>query len=485
MLIMFAMSSCADSDRLAIYEAEKLMFKANRLEAKLAAATIPSRSEFLSMTRGVYRAIVTRYAPYVPNVEGMESIVLQAQLNLAELELSYGLLAEARDDFLKVLDIERTMPEARMEATFSAARISRQIDEPERAFELYQAFYVEFLPLDKALSTVKRRAEYLETPLQMAALCTEIDKQGEALIWLQTAETFYEHLIDQEKDAKVLKPMRFYLLETQIQSARWDAALELSRGLTSYYRDEESRTKLLLIEARIHQNGKRDARTAADLYRHIYEQFPRSIEAPHAMLEHANLRLSFRDTTEALSIYGRLLNTFPNNAEVAATAEWKLALIEERRGDWLTASLRFKTIVRRFPGTQPAFDAPLKLAQGHLRLGAYDAAKGAYRDALAGYARVVSGTFPVLVKLTAEDYILRVFKLEGRWEDAAAHLIDVANRYPRFKKLQENYLTAADIYENELADNDRADETLLACMERFPNTDAAREAGKRLGLVKP
>jgi TolA-binding protein len=485
MLLVMSVASCADSDRLAIYEAEKLLFKAGKLEAKLGDATLPSRSEFLSMSRTVYRAIVTRYAPYMQNVEGMESIVLDAQLRLAKLELKTGMFAEARDDFLKVLDIERTIPDARMEATIAAARISEQIDEPEQAFDLYQAFYVEFLSLESAQSTARTRPEGLEAPLRMAALCVRIDRKDEGLLWLETAQTFFEYLIEQEEDPTVLRTSRFYLLETLILGEKWDEALGLSRSLTSMYREEESRTKLLLIEAGIHQNGKHDARTAGDLYRHIYEQFPKSREAPGALLAHANLRLSFRDTTDAVSLFARLSDEFPSEAEVVAPAEWQLALIEERRGDWMSASLRYKSLSRRFPGTQAAFDAPLKLAEGYMKLGANDSAEATYRKAVVGYARIVQGPFPVLAKLAAEDYIVRVFKLQGRWEDAARHLVEIANRYPLFEGLHDNYLAAADIFENELADRDEAADILITCIERFPNTDTAREAQRRLAALKP
>lgn len=479
---MLVVSSCAEEERVVVYRAEKMLYGADKMKAAVMATMIPSRSEFLDPTISAYRDVVARFAGRTDDAKGIENVVLTAQLSIARLELDTDRVAQARRDFLAVLDIRGVLPEARMDALFSAAKISKQMREPERAFELYEQFYGDYLSLEKASATVSRQPEYLETPLELARLSRRIGRKDEEVLWLQTAETLYEYIIDTEPEAAVLEATRFKLLDALVGLKKSDRALELSRTLTNLYRDDASRTALLLLEARVHEVGKRDPHAAEDLYRHIYEQYPTSADAPSAMLAHAALRASQRDTTAARQLYERVVSTYKGRPDIAARAKWQVALMAEASGNWVDASLRYKAIARQYPGTDAAFDAPMRLASGYLRLGAQDAADSAYERALEDYRKIAQGRYPVVTRLVAEERVLEVLTMERRWEDAVRHLVDVARRYAAFERTQQNYITAADICGNELGDEQRADHLLADCIEKFPGTDAARKAQAELGL---
>lgn len=481
LLAVVLTSACADRNARIVYEAERALYRADKLKSGVSGTIVPGSSEFLDRAIAAYSEISARFRDYTADDEEIEIIVLTAQLNVARLELEKGQLARARTDFLAILDVVHNVPDARMDALFSAASISQEIGEPRRAFELFAKFYGEYLSLDRARAVAEKKTDYLDTPLRLAALCREIDRNFEEALWLETAETLYESLLESEPDPAFVRIVRFKLLATLVERARWHDALSLSGEMLEQYPDGKSQARLMLQQARIQQFGMRDVRPAAREYQHVYQMYPHAPEAPVALLEHAALRQRLGNLKGASRLYDRVLNEYRYDRNSASQADLQLAIIDEKNGQWMDASLRLKGISRRYPGTQAAFDAPLRLAAGFERLGAPDAARGAYEHALDDYEKIARGHYPVLARLTAEEYILQVYSKLERWEDAIKHLLDVADRYPTFERMQFNYITAAEIYKEELSDERRSEETLITCIARFPNTAAAKEARDRLG----
>jgi tetratricopeptide (TPR) repeat protein len=480
--VFVAVNGCTRDQKETRYAAEKRLFQAQKMRNELMASIASERVEFLDKTLEQYRGIVADYEDKIGKVDGVEVIVISAQMDIAEIEFRAGMVPEARDDFERVLTLEKSTPKARRSALYSAAYLSESIQEREHSIDLYEQFYGEYLSLDSAMATVLLDTRYLLTPLRLSELSREIGNEYEEALWLQRAEVLYRWLLDNVTHPGPLKDVHLNLLTTLVQQGKWDEALSHIARLKERYAAPADQASIRFIEAKIHQSGKNDHKKASALCRSIYEDFPMSSEAPSALLLDANIHLASEDVAKAEEIYKLVVENYQRSEEACAEAEWQLAQIEEARDDWAEASLRYKSITRKYPATMQGMKAPLQVAGGHEARGETDAARAAYRRAVEEYKQIAANERRTAMRVLAEDYILQVYTRQEAWQDAIDHLLTLPDKYPQYERMRVNYFTAANIYKDELRDREKAIEILNTCIDKYPNSSVARLAEERIEL---
>ena len=182
---------------------------------------------------------------------------------------------------------------------------------------------------------------------------------------------------------------------------------------------------------------------------------------------------------EAQRLYQSVIDTFGDTDDQIVEASWQLARIAEARGNWVDASLHYKLIYTKYPGTIQGFEAPLRIANHYRARDESEAAASAYERAIEHYESLVSSQVSEEVRMMAEEYMIRAFAEQEKWQKAAERLLELPERYPRYPRFGENYLRAASIHERELNDPERAADILRDCMNRYPGTDLAAEAEKQ------
>ncbi len=471
---------CAKKSPDMRYEAEKALYEARKLRSELSQQWITAGTEFLDNTLKAYRNIVASYANQMHGVEGLEVIVLSAQMELAEITFQAMMLPEARDEFEKAFDLAVNVPEARVTALYSAAYISEQIEEYQRALKLYKRFYEMYLKERETRRLARTNTQYFITPLKIAELSLYVGSEEEEKKRLEEAEVFYSDIIRNEGDPILLKAVRYNLLATYLHGKRWESALALLRELLTLYTEEDDKGALLFLEAKIYQEGLDETEKAFRLYKSIHEDHPGLPQAPNALLAAAALAKKLRRVNESKNLYETVLSEYRSTTGVASEAEWQLAIIEEERGNWREASLKYKLIMREYPTTIQGMEAPLRIAQKYKRDNEPVAAEAAYQRAIESYEKLLSPQYSPTTKILAEEYIVRTYVEMERWQKAIDLLLALPDRYPGYKRFQMNFLTAASILEEKMEDKEAAVNLLERCIERYPETEAASEAANQI-----
>jgi tetratricopeptide (TPR) repeat protein len=472
---------CAKSEDRLRHAAEKRLFEADKVRSEWARSSNRANSRFIDRTIGEYRSIVEEFGGHT-DIEGMETIVIAAQIRLADIELQTGRILAALDDLEAASKIGGSgAHEARVFATYRAAEVAEAIRDRDRAVSLYERFASDYLESDDLSTMQSIPPNYLTTPLKLAQLARDADSPHVEGVWLKKAESLYGSLIETASAPSVVKQAEFNLVTTYVQQQRWQNALTLLDTLSYKYTDTSDQVSVRFLRANIYHNGLDDVKRASDLYRKIYEDFPTASEASSAMLLDAALRLRLGTVEEAETLYRRVLDDYAGYSQAVAEARWQIAFIAEGRGDWQEASLHYKAIADAYPTTFYGLESPLRVAAGFTRLGETEAAAAAYRRALDGYKRIVDGSYPLTTKLPAEDYILQVYVRQKQWDAAIKHLTDLLQKYPNHTAiLQGNYVTAASIYADELDNKAKAIEMLNECIDLYPESSTARLARERL-----
>jgi tetratricopeptide (TPR) repeat protein len=475
--IAFMIQGCGNSDESPRYQAEKALFKARKLREDLASGTI--KEPFLERAIESFRDVVAEYRDDMHEVEGLEEIVVSAQMDLAELEFRTSRYQDSRKDFEEAITLAEGVPPARANAIYSCGVISEEIHEAESAISYYERFVREYFAEDNFTETASWNREYLIVPLTLSKLYGGLGKANEAARWLQQAQVLYSMLIEATDSEAVRKGARFNLLTAYLEGKKWRRSIEHIEELTRLYAGGPDIPGLLFIEAMVTDSGFGKSSEAIDQYEKIQQTYPDSREAPRALLAAADIHKRDGRYEEALALYRTVAQRYRNATAETVQAEWQIAEILAAQGKWSEASLKYKEIYQNYPTTEQGLKAPLALIENYLEKNERDAARAAYEQALQHYERLISSQVPPLVKVLAESHIVTAHGKMGRWEDAAASLLQLPDKYPRYPRFWGNYLMAASIYEKELKSPDRAIEALEQCMERYPGTALAAEAEKQ------
>ena len=478
--LLAMLAACSESSPQ--YRAEKQVFEADKLNQELSAQLGVPSGDFLDRTLNAYENVVVEFSPIMYDHEGLERLVLRAQMAKAELENRAGRYKDAKLDFDKLLELERTEPEARRNAMYSAGVMCEVLRDPLGAIGYFEKFFNDYISVETAAEIDAEVPRYLVTPLKLAELSRAVGNDASEALWLLQAETLYKGMLEKYTDEELLTNARFNLLAAYIQQQKWEEAEALALEVEAMYEEPVIKGSTTFLRARIRQNGFGDDAGALELYRKVYEDYPRSSDAPEAMIAYAGITLRQGDTDAAVQIYEAAVDRYPEERLSAAEALWRLANIAKDRGDWGAAVNRYREIISGYAKTSYALEAPLQVALGYQELGELDNVNNWYRRAMDTYREILtdrreSETMHVL----AEEYILQVYTLKKQWDRAIEHLVGMPERYPDFVALHGNYVTAAEIYERELNDVPKAIEVLEECRARYPdspvltNVDAALE----------
>jgi tetratricopeptide (TPR) repeat protein len=473
---------CAGRENTKSYEAEKALYEARKLRDDLFRGSI--RKPFLERALQSYRDIVNEYRDGMDDIEGLPLVVVSAQMELAELEFRTGMFRESLEDFDRAIDLADDFPSARANAIYSCGVINEEMRNPEGAIAYYERFAGDYLTESLLSRTARMNMRYLVVPLKLFSLYTSVESGEKAARWLENAEEIFRFLIDNEQHEGMRKEISFNLLTVYLQGQRWKRAIEYIDELEKTYGEDQNSPSLTFIRAMVEKEGFGNADGAFDIYMTVYDKYPKSAEAPRALLAAADIRFSEKRYDEAKGLYRKVIEEYPDSTPEVVQAEWQTAKLLEAGGSWGDASLKYKEIYQNYPTSEQGLQAPLVIIRNYRDKNQMDAARAAYGQAVEHYEHLVSSQVAPAVKILAESHLVTAHSDMEQWEAAADLLLRLPDKYSGYTRFRDNYLMAASIYEKELGDTQRAAEALRICMERYPGSPLAEEAEKQYRRIE-
>ncbi|MBD3179369.1 MAG: tetratricopeptide repeat protein [Candidatus Latescibacteria bacterium] len=472
--------SCQEKGPL--YEAEKELFKARKMRHELSSTTV--QGEFLTRTLDTYRGIVEEYKDQMNRQAELDTIIVTAQIEMAQLEFQTGMLEKAYRDFRDAAELSSGIPAARANAIYSAAVIARQMNNPESSLEHYSQFYQRFLSPKARPFPITLNRRYILAPIEAAHLYLEMGKGEKAREWYGIAEELYSEIAGSGEYPGLAEESRLNLITVMLQKEEWGRARRYLGKLKEELSGEERLPALMYIEARIELDGYDNRDRAVRILEEIATEYPRSEEASGALVAAAGIRFREGNYSKARELCTRIISNYGNRNSEVAEATWILAEIEEKSGDWLEASLHYKALYTNHPYTLQGLEAPLRIATHFAESGEKDVASQAYERAREHYRTIISESNSQGARIMAEKYLVRALTEDGKWKEAVGRLLELVDEYPGYSNFRGNYLRAASISEEKLSDSARAAEILNSCVRRYPGTPLASEARKQLNRIR-
>jgi tetratricopeptide (TPR) repeat protein len=394
------------------------------------------------------------------------------------------MIEEARNDFAAVAGMKETITEARANAIWSAGYISLEMNDHASSLRFFEMFVSEYLTPDKAEETFHMNSRYLVTPVRIAGIHSRLGAEKEADRWLETGEKIYSDLISSSTDSSLVRETRYNLLTALLQGKKWNEARTTISEMKRLYRNPSDIPSLLFLEARTLAEGMGRPERAIPLLREVIDKYPDSQQALPAMIDIAGIYFKQGESKKAVEIYNEIVENHSGATAQAAEAAWQMDRIAESENDWITAALNYKLTYTNYPATIQGMEAPLLIVAHFRELGEKDATTSAFDRAMEQFEKLISEQYNEGIRILAEEYIVRAYSEDGRWKEAAEHLLGLPAKYPDYHKFRGNYLLAASIFENELDEIDRATAILTECIERYPGSGIDVEAQKQIDRIR-
>lgn len=304
----------------------------------------------------------------------------------------------------------------------------RAIIANERAFRDQKDWLEELVDQDySGLSTADAYIRYIPTLLK-------VESKGMREAVVEACREFFRRFSSDSRNDQVV----LWMAEAYLSSNDHREANNIFAKFTVLFPNSPQLANVLFKQGELYYREIRNPEKAIELLSRVVSDYPDSASAGNALFTIAEIKdEKQKDYKGAVADYQLLVAQYPANAQ-AVEGLWRAAQIRERRlEDYPGAVELYGQIVEKYPADPRGIEALEKMAD-------------IYEDRLSEYAL------------------------------AAESLAKLAEFYPTYEKVPERLIAAGEICEKRLNDAARAVAYYQMVVDKFPGTDRAKDAAKKI-----
>jgi TolA-binding protein len=395
-----ALAGCGEMGRQAdLYRMQRAIWDANKADATLRlGGAHPDSGSLLAIRERLIRAVEgagLRPAAGAPR-SALETRILRIA-GRAEIAAARLALEARRPD----LALERCRAFAAIaEGDTAATRQTdivitgalRALGRHEEAIEAMKAILVRYPP--RAPDSTGVEDFVLTIPEAIRQLRRDLGDEAGAARELEAAERYYEGLLlGGGLDPRLEAQIRTRLVRTNLLRGNNERALAGLESLEALVVKDPALSNLIpevrYTRAKLNAASGRDlAENIANLER-IALDFPASPAAAMALFDAAGLYERLNRADDAIRAYEAVASRYPASRDMAASANARVAYLEERRGNWPAARSILETLPTKFPRTIAAAEAPMMIVDHYARRGDADGFKSSLRRGVELYDQMI------------------------------------------------------------------------------------------------
>ena len=487
LVVALAIGACGPrgglSDR---YVAEKLAWQAQKLRRAMREnpelATDATRAE---LSR-IYSEIVRMFPPPTAGVDTLTDLELDvasvsglSRMRLAAMRAEAGDVEEALRLYSSVADSYSFNRGIAVDASMAVAATHDRLGRRAEARVALERIVEQWPPAEPRDAPPDLRV--MRIPLRIAASHLFRDEGPGAGAEFDRARDYYRGLVEGWSGTPTAEAALGLLAESYETEGRWGEAADAYREFDREFGNDANRASLWLKLGEIHGGrlGNRDL--AIYYYGAVEEEYTEEPEGGTASITLAMYDIEDQRYEEARSRLSAVLDRFPNDEALAATALQRLGTSFELEGQWDNAVAQYNALATQYPASALGLSAPMHIANRYGEMGETRAAETALERAVEHYALVARDYAGSPAELAARNYVIAIRTRQERWPEAAQALTETAGRYPESAVAPSMLLRAADIYADELDDADSSLRLLERIVREYPDSEAGAEAQARLG----
>ncbi|MBD3336053.1 MAG: tetratricopeptide repeat protein [Candidatus Eisenbacteria bacterium] len=484
--LMVLLAGCDTGRQAQLYHAEKALWRIAKRQEAISALPPEIRHERQLELAEAHRGLAAELpAPDPTRTAKPDDPTLTRLYRLraaAQLEGARWLIAAGRDSTALEM-IERTCreytwnPRVTAEAYRNRFLLLERMGDP-RAYA--QAVEEMLAAVDLSAPGVEPPAPLLQSLRRSARLFQVHGDPDRAGIQRQAAREELKRLLARglTGSPRILAHTELALLALEGNNTgealeHYQAALDMSRGT-------QWEPSLRFALANFHLGDPGQPEEAVEGFKQLARRHPESpLSARGLLMAGATLR-SMGAYEEARRVLAWADSLAARDRELHASIVFEQGLVEEDRGDWSSALSLYRQAAVDAPRSRAALNAPLQIAQHHLRDGDRQAAESVLRRSIRDYDRLIEQEEESQVVLLAMEMRSQARILLEDWPAAVEGLLELARRAPRSEFAPLALAEAARLSEQKLERPEQTRQIWRRLLERYPGTPLAAIAAREL-----
>ncbi|KPK41517.1 MAG: hypothetical protein AMJ78_05315 [Omnitrophica WOR_2 bacterium SM23_29] len=226
-----------------------------------------------------------------------------------------------------------------------------------------------------------------------------------------------------------------------------------------------------------------DYQEAIAAFREITIRYPPWTNSPKAQFYIGQLYAIQNNLPQARAEFETILNEYPTNVDICATALFAIGIIYERQDNWEKALEAFDKLTSDYPNAYSAFQAPLYIAQHYKNKGQAEETEAAYATALEQYQKVIKEYPNTFIAVIAEDFALTCYINQERWNEAVDYLDSLVRDYPDTLLAPKSLFSIGIIYQDRLNEPQKALGYYRTLIDKYPKNFLVKPAEKQIELI--
>ena len=233
----------------------------------------------------------------------------------------------------------------------------------------------------------------LGLPAAIVSLRRTLGDEAAAARELRAGLGYYEGLLERPLTPSLEAQVRARILRANLELNQPGRALQevnnLERLVTSTPSLRPMMAEISFAKGKIKAAIEADPSDGIAILERVAADYPKSPLAPRAILEVAAALERRGRNVDAMARYQDLLKRFPQSAESAPLALYRLGIVQEKLDDWPNAKRTFESLPIRYPRSTSAAEAPVAIIQHYLREGRRTVAQQYMGRAMGVYRELV------------------------------------------------------------------------------------------------
>lgn len=483
LLIFFSLTSMlclsCDSSLKKQYEAERMLFKAGKLYQRVTINPRIARPQDYQQAIDAYENILETYAGSTGN-QTIENVKKQSLLTIAELWLLQGEMQNASEVYDKFLEM---YPDDKALATFvhfANAQSNERLFNLDKAISEYQNVMTNYGDLQDPL---KPNPSLLNLPLKVARLKRSNTPANGVRGNYSEALQYYDSIIEQHPNSPAAFLASYYKSSIYADQQDWRKVLSILNQLVRDYPDRKEVPSLLLSMGNIYLDGLNDVATASRFYDKLMERYPDHQIAAFVEFSQARVLLMRNRYEEARTSLEEILEKYPDNRGVCASAQLAIGYSYETQGDWDRALVEYRWTQENYPLSPQGFFVPIYIAEHYRQRGESDLAEAAFNDAIEHYRNLIKKYPKTVLAGKAQEHIIRCLVAQEKWDEAADAAGSLKQVNPSSRTEINSYLLLGQIYERK-DDRKQAMEVYEQFAREFPNHPVISQVKERINTLR-
>ncbi len=465
-----------------LYTIEKMFYTAEKAQQNILINPDIATKEHYSLAEHAYREIIKEFSTKESRSKEIRNYIRQSWMaigKLYRLQQEYNRAIEIYQEIIKKSSEDEELCALAQFAIANSYERSGHLNEAIASYKLLIDKYPPVLS-----DTLLPNINILQTPNYISWLYRQQNKNILADEQQEKSRRYLRDVIQKWPQSMIALTAEAELANSFSEQGYWEESAQILDNAIRQYQARFEVFNLMLKLGSIYEHQLSNPQKALYIYQRILNTYPDHANIAKVYLAKGGLYVSQRKFDDARSEFKRILDNYPNIQDACIQAQLAIGKTYEMENNWNKALNEYQWVLEAFPRHPKALDVPLYIANYYRINNEKNLADAAYTSAIKHYKGVVSKYPDTMLATMAMDHLSTCYVRLDKWQQAAEALESMLKMKLSHPKRINSTLALAGMYEEKLNSAAKALEKYSALLNDYPNIPLVQSVQQKTNELK-